>query len=504
MLPDDVLDWWEYHEGRRCVLAAWKHHRQRAEGERTSFDGYDQRERVRGLAQLRWPGGQDTWQAGPLEATIEQRTQQLIAQGVPAIFRAGFTAGGSSVSIDVLERRPDGSWTAVLLATRLHLDDFLIEQAALTLHVLRAASVAVAAIHLLHVDVHYARVPGPIDPFLFFGRRSLTIRAARALPRVVARLEQLQQLVAERRAPVVPKGTHCACCAFTAQCVDSLPADWTGHFPHEPGPSVDEWIANGWDRMGDVPDAEGLGPKRLRARQAALQGHMAVDPGLPEALKAFGPPAFYLDFESLVSLIPVFEGTRPAQHIPFLWSLHHVDTEGRLTHIDEIVPPGEDPRRRFAESLVEAVGSYWEPIIVYSDYESWRLQELAELFPDLAPALQRIRGRLVDLLELVRDHVYDLNFLGNYSLKAIGPVLAPGLTYKGLSIKDGLTASRAYASLIDAQVGEDDVAIALHDLRRYCERDTLALVDVHRTLMNLANGVTTTPEGAVSWPSVQG
>ncbi len=92
------------------------------------------------------------------------------------------------------------------------------------------------------------------------------------------------------------------------------------------------------------------------------------------------------------------------------------------------------------------MGSYWEPIVVYSDYESWRLQQLSDVFPDLAPALQRIRGRLVDLLELVRDHVYDLNFLGNYSLEAIGPVPAPGLTYKGLSIKDGLTATRACVS----------------------------------------------------------
>jgi hypothetical protein len=92
------------------------------------------------------------------------------------------------------------------------------------------------------------------------------------------------------------------------------------------------------------------------------------------------------------------------------------------------------------------VGVCWEPIVVYSDSESWRLQQLSDVFPDLAPALQRIRGRPVDLLELVRDHVYDLNFLGNYSLKAIGPVLAPGLTYKGLSIKDGLTATRACVS----------------------------------------------------------
>ena len=93
--------------------------------------------------------------------------------------------------------------------------------------------------------------------------------------------------------------------------------------------------------------------------------------------------------------------------------------------------------------------------------------------------------------------------MGSYALPTIAQVLAPGLSYRELSIKDGLTATRAYARLIDGQVSEDDVASALQDLRRYCERDTLALVDIHRTVMNLANGPTASPDGAVNRPTVQ-
>ena len=49
----------------------------------------------------------------------------------------------------------------------------------------------------------------------------------------------------------------------------------------------------------------------------------------------------------------------------------------------------------------------------------------------------------------------------------------------------------------------DDVATTLADLRAYCERDTLALVDVHRTLINLAQGATMTAEGEERYPEVQ-
>lgn len=490
-MSEVVLDWWEYLEGQRCARAAWFHHQQRREGSRPSFGNLEERERLRQLAQQRWPLGQDTWMVGPTDADLDERTRRLMAAGCPAIFRAGVTAAGATIVVDVLERTRDGAWTAVLLSTRTALEPAHVETAALTLHVLKAAAVPVAAIHLLHVDAAFRRGPVPVEPERFFVRRSVTIRAARAEARVAARLEATRSILADAHVPDVPTGTHCRGCPFTGECVATHPADWTGRFPYETGPSPNDWIAQGYHRMGDVPDTELLGPRRRLARQASRAGRIAVESSLPDALADFGPPAFYLDFECLVSLVPVFEGDGPGQHVPFLWSLHHVDGDGRLTHWDHVSPPGDDPRRAFAESLVEATDSYFEPIVVYSDYESLRLEELAARFPDLAPALQRIRARLVDLLALVRGHVYDLQFQGSYSLKAVAPVLAPGITYRGLAIKDGAIAARAYTQLVQSTPGPDEVSQTLHDLRQYCARDTLALVDVHRSLMNLADGVRT-------------
>ena len=48
---------------------------------------------------------------------------------------------------------------------------------------------------------------------------------------------------------------------------------------------------------------------------------------------------------------------------------------------------GDDPRRRFAETLIDALDAFDAPIVVYSAYEQTRLKELAGQFPDLGAAL---------------------------------------------------------------------------------------------------------------------
>lgn len=486
-----VLDWWEYLEGQRCARAAWFHHRQREEGARPSFRDLEERERLRQLAQQRWPLGQDTWMVGPTEADRDERTRRLVARGCPAIFRASVTAAGATVVVDILERTAEGGWIAILLSSRTLLTPAQVETAALTLHVLKAAAVPVAAIHLLHVDAAFRKGPGPVEPERFFVRRSVTIRAARAEPRVKARVEATRSMLEADEMPDVPTGSHCRSCAFASRCVAMHPADWTGRFPFEEGPSPNAWIAQGYARMADVPASEVAGPRRRLTRQASCSGRIAVAPSLPDALAALGPPAFYLDFECLVSLVPLFEGDAPGQHVPFLWSLHHVDATGQLTHWDHIVAPGDDPRRECAEALIEALGASTEPIATYGDYEALRLLEVEARCADLAPALRTMRERIVDMLALVRGHVYDLQFQGSYSLKSIAPVLAPGITWRGLAIKDGAIAARAYTQLVQSPPDADQVRQTLRDLRQYCARDTLALVDVHRALTHLADGVRT-------------
>ena len=108
----------------------------------------------------------------------------------------------------------------------------------------------------------------------------------------------------------------------------------------------------------------------------------------------------------------------------------------------------DDPRRRFAETLIEALDAFDGPIIVYSAYEQTRLRELAGEFPDLRASLNAIIARLVDLLPIVRGAVYFPEFGFSNSIKSVAPALCPGFGYDDLEdIADGAAASAAFLQL---------------------------------------------------------
>ena len=158
-------------------------------------------------------------------------------------------------------------------------------------------------------------------------------------------------------------------------------------------------------------------------------GHPYVAPDLAGLLRNCGPPTCYRDVEAMMPPIPLYEGTRPYQTIPFQWSLHVSDSNGVLHHREFLAKGDGDPRRRFAETLIEVLVAFDGPILVYSAYEQTRLKELAAEFPDLSESLNALIARLVDLLPIVRGAVYFPEFKFSNSLKSVAPALCPGFGY---------------------------------------------------------------------------
>ena len=78
-----------------------------------------------------------------------------------------------------------------------------------------------------------------------------------------------------------------------------------------------------------------------------------------------------------------------------------------------------DPRRQFAETLIDVLATRDVPIIVYSAYEQTRLRELAANFPDLSAPLNAAIARLRDLLPIVRSAVYLPEFRFSNSIKSV-------------------------------------------------------------------------------------
>ena len=121
-------------------------------------------------------------------------------------------------------------------------------------------------------------------------------------------------------------------------------------------------------------------------------------------------------------------------------------------------------------------------ICVYSSYERSILERLAEDFPLLKKDLKTVIARLWDLHLVIRDHYYHPAFGGSYSIKAVLPAVVPSLSYEDLAIRDGATAAAEYHRMVFEVSDWIEKARIEEALLRYCERDTLAMVELRREL----------------------
>jgi hypothetical protein len=96
---------------------------------------------------------------------------------------------------------------------------------------------------------------------------------------------------------------------------------------------------------------------------------------------------------------------------------------------------------------------------------------------------------LADLLPIVRGAVYFPEFWFSNSIKSVAPALCPGFGYDDLEgVADGVAASAAFVQLASGSISKEVEAERLRAaLLAYCQRDTMAMVVVHRALVRLAS-----------------
>jgi hypothetical protein len=208
-----------------------------------------------------------------------------------------------------------------------------------------------------------------------------------------------------------------------------------------------------------------------------------VSPRLRAELEAVRWSAYYLDFETVQTALPLYPDVAPYTQIPTQFSIHRCSAPGVVDgHVEYLADPARDCRRETAERLIAELGTEGS-IVVYSGFEQRIIGELAVDFPDLATALRPILARLCDLLPIVREHYYHPAFHGSYSIKAVLPALVPTMSYSGLAIADGGTAAVKFAKMARGCYSAEECAVIRRDLLTYCERDTRAMVEVHRALL---------------------
>lgn len=214
--------------------------------------------------------------------------------------------------------------------------------------------------------------------------------------------------------------------------------------------------------------------------------------GIKEFLGKVTYPLYFLDFESMQTVLPKWDGTRPYQQVCFQYSLHYIEKEGgELKHKAFLAPSdGTDPRRALAEALCGDIQKD-ACIMAYNDpFERTRIKEMAEEYDDLAPHLNNIKDNIIDLLSpFSKGYCYIPAMGSSFSIKSVLPALFPNneeLNYHNLDtlVQNGGQAMTVFPKLKDMSV--DEALKARQALLDYCHLDTLAMVRVWEKLKELS------------------
>ena len=186
--------------------------------------------------------------------------------------------------------------------------------------------------------------------------------------------------------------------------------------------------------------------------------------------------------------IPIYNKTKPYQHIPFQYSLHYKkDKEAPLQHFSFLAEQGLDPRKSFLENLLKHTPSEGTILVYDALMERNILDGLKKEFPDYASEIDWRLNRIVDLMIPFQEKSYYHPAMKNsFSIKNLLHALVPELSYNDLMISSGSIAMTAYEHLQN----ETDMFRILEvreQLHEYCKLDTLSMVKVFEKLESVSS-----------------
>jgi hypothetical protein len=444
---------------------------------------FSQGHRVGELAQRQFEGGtligHEYWQVPEKVGD----TQAALDAKAPVIFEAAFSADGVYVAVDALQRRK-GSHGLIEVKSSTKVKEQYLPDVAIQLHVARKAGIDVSRAEVMHLNSD-CRFP---DLCNLFTRADVTKEAEALLPSIPGHLKRMKAAIAGKL-PVVEPGPNCDEpyeCPFKARCVPEVGDDHVSTIYL--GRRIAETLLGvGIESIHDIPDDTKLSPIQARQVRSVKTGKVVVDDGLADALATIEAPVAFLDFETINPAIPVWKGCGPFMQVPVQMSCHVVGARGATAHHEHLADGPDDPRPAMAEAVVRACADAKTVVAYNASFEKRCIEHLAEHVPSQRTALKAVAKKLVDLLPIVRNHVYHPDFGGGFSMKVVAPALA-GLDYSELEIGEGGTASAVLEGLLlnGAEIKVAERKKLRGQLLEYCKLDTLAMVKVVDRMRKLA------------------
>jgi len=238
----------------------------------------------------------------------------------------------------------------------------------------------------------------------------------------------------------------------------------------------------------DVPSTFLLNDKQQKIVEVAKVGKPFIDrKAIRREFEHFEYPLYFLDYETFLSAIPLFDGYHPQQQIVFQYSLHKMESLDReVTHTEHLSITNDDPSISLVESLIKDIGNSGTVFVWNKTFEIGRNKELSEIHPDYTDFFEKLNDRIYDLGDFINYGMYiHPDFKGSWSIKNVLPVMVPELSYSDMEIGKGDQAMMAWWRLINDDLPTDEVKKTKIALLEYCKLDALAMVEIFKYLSTL-------------------
>lgn len=438
------------------------------------------------LAQQLFPGGVDASPESPFKyAESVELTQEFLKRGEKVIYEAAFVHEGVLVALDILVNKDD-KWYAYEVKSSTKITEVYKLDAALQYWVIHNSGVQLEDIFVVNINNKYVK-NGNIEVDKLFAKTSVLKSALDQQPFIAGKIPKLKEVIGQTAVPDIAIGPQCFspyACDFMGHCWKNIPKNNVFELGGMGKAEQFEMYQKGIVKIEDVPDNYPLrAEQKIQVRQFK-KGEVLVD---KDALKSFinglRYPLSFFDLETFMPAVPIYDGTKPYENLPFQYSLHVKEQENAFTqHFEFLAEAGIDPRKSFVQAFLNHIKPDGDILVYNQVFELSILNNLARLFPEYKKQIAQVTSRVKDLmLPFKNKWYYHPAMKGSYSIKEVLPALVPELSYKEMDIASGGMAMSAFGQLQN-ETDIFKIAETRQHLLEYCKMDTYAMVKILEVL----------------------
>lgn len=438
---------------------------------------------VRSISWQLFPNAVNVRKLGTDGATLY--TKELILDpGVKTIYGASFVAGGFLAKADILQKLDDNSWHLFEVKLGSKYKVKYARDVSFNTMVLVKSGLVVSKTTILCLSSDY-RLGMNISQ-LFKGFDC----AEKVEPKVQEFLVLSDEVLENIESGSMPNPyfkKNCKNCPVFDSCMGKDVKNHIFDLPRLSVLAIEELITVGANTIDKIPADFELTQMQQIVKNCVLTNTNYVSENLKVELENIKQPFYYLDFESMMTIMPLYRDIAPHAQLLTQFSIDKTDDTGdMLDHYEYIADQTKDCRREIAEKLIKYLSEEGS-VVTYANFERVAISNLAELFPDLCEKLNKIVRKIVDLELIIKKNYYDINFRGRSSIKKVLPVLVPEMNYADLKIGDGGDAAASFAFMAMGLCDDKKIEETKKNLLKYCARDTLAMIKIHQFLKTVVS-----------------